>query len=86
MRAKYATTCPKCGKKVPIGELIEKIGEKYGHQACAPKRRSSLPSKGSARREFERNKARIEAGETFRGHKPSDWSRGESPSTPRPRR
>ncbi|MFF1918464.1 hypothetical protein ACFVYE_44535 [Streptomyces sp. NPDC058239] len=40
----------------------------------------------AAEREFARNKARIESGETFRAQKPSDWRRGSSRSSARPAR
>ncbi|MFI1018227.1 hypothetical protein [Streptomyces sp. NPDC020965] len=54
--------------------------EGWGHPGCAPRKLSA------AEREFARNKARIEAGETFRGQKPSDWRLGSSPSSTRPAR
>jgi hypothetical protein len=67
LRAKYATPCEVCGEIVKVGALIARVGDTYGHSACA---------------EYARNKQLIEAGTTFRGHKASDWSRGRSPSSP----
>ncbi|MGN6132572.1 MAG: hypothetical protein ACTHOK_19750 [Nocardioidaceae bacterium] len=71
LTAKFNTTCEVCGEVVKVGSAIARVGEKYGHPACA---------------EYARNKRRIEAGETYRGHKVSDWSRGTSPSSSKPRR
>ncbi|MFB8105869.1 hypothetical protein ACFC3O_24045 [Streptomyces sp. NPDC056007] len=80
LRAAYGGTCPVCFKDYAKGEVITKVTEGWGHPGCAP-RRLSAPE-----REFARNKARIESGETFRGQKPSDWRRGASPSSTRPAR
>lgn len=71
LTAKFTTTCEVCEKVVTVGSAIARVGEKYGHPACA---------------EYARNKRRIEAGETYRGHKASDWSCGTSPSSSKPRR
>ncbi|WP_406423666.1 hypothetical protein OHA59_49455 [Streptomyces sp. NBC_01589] len=57
-----------------------KVTDGWGHPGCAPQQMSA------AEREFARNKARIESGETFRARKPSDWRRGFSPSSTRPAR
>jgi hypothetical protein len=71
LKAKFNTTCEVCGETVKFGSSIARVGEKYGHPACA---------------EYARNKRRIEAGETYRGRKVSDWSRGTSPSSSKTRR
>jgi hypothetical protein len=80
LRAAYGGTCPACFKDYAKGEVITKVTEGWGHPGCAPRKLSA------AEREFARNKARIESGETFRGQKPSDWRRGASPSSSRPAR
>jgi hypothetical protein len=80
VRAAYPGTCPACFKDYAKGEVITKVTDGWGHPGCAPRQMSA------AEREFARNKARIESGETFRGQKPSDWRRGASPSSTRPAR
>ncbi|MER6317045.1 hypothetical protein ABT237_25250 [Streptomyces sp. NPDC001581] len=80
LRAAYGGTCPACFKDYAKGEVITKVAEGWGHPGCAPRKLSA------AEREFARNKAGIEAGETFRGQKPSDWRLGSSPSNTRPAR
>lgn len=80
LRAAYGGTCPACFKDYAKGEVITKVADGWGHPGCAPRPLSV------AEREFARNKARIESGETFRGQKPSDWRRGASPSSSRPAR
>ncbi|GLX49703.1 hypothetical protein Shyhy01_26530 [Streptomyces hygroscopicus subsp. hygroscopicus] len=80
VRAAYPGACPACFKDYAKGEAITKVADGWGHPGCAPRQMSA------AEREFARNKARIESGETFRGRKPSDWRRGASPSSTRPAR
>ncbi|WP_189716425.1 hypothetical protein [Streptomyces chryseus] len=80
LRAAYPGTCPACFKDYAKDEVITKVADGWGHPGCAPRPLSA------AEREFARNKARIESGETFRGQKPSDWRRGASPSSSRPAR
>ncbi|MGW6206291.1 hypothetical protein ACWF9B_21945 [Streptomyces sp. NPDC055089] len=80
VRAAYGGTCPACFKDYAKGEAITKVTDGWGHPGCAPRKLST------AEREFARNKARIESGETFRGQKTSDWRRGSSPSSTRPAR
>ncbi|MDP9607749.1 hypothetical protein [Streptomyces demainii] len=80
VRAAYPGTCPACFKDYAKGEVITKVTDRWRHRGCAPRQLSA------AEREFARNKARIESGETFRGQKPSDWRRGASPSSTRPAR
>ncbi|MFE3591383.1 hypothetical protein ACFXOY_28215 [Streptomyces niveus] len=80
VRAEFPGTCPACFKGYGKGEVITKVTDGWGHPGCAPRQMSA------AEREFARNKARIESGETFRGQKPSDWRRGASPSSTRPAR
>lgn len=80
VRADYPGTCPACFKDYDKGAVITKVGETWGHPGCAPRQLSA------AEREFERNKARIESGQTFRSRKPSDWRLGSSPSNTRPAR
>ncbi|OQD51647.1 hypothetical protein BM536_038930 [Streptomyces phaeoluteigriseus] len=80
VRAAYPGTCPACFKDYGKGEVITKAGESWGHPGCAPRQMSA------AEREFARNKAAIERGETFRSRKPSDWRLGSSPSNTRPAR
>jgi hypothetical protein len=45
------------------------------------KQRQPLTAEQRAEREAARNKALIDAGETFAGHKPSDWRRGRRGTT-----
>lgn len=80
IRAAYPGTCPACFQGYGKGEVITKVSEGWGHPGCAPRHLSA------AEREFARNKARIESGETFRAQKSSDWRRGASPSSTRPAR
>ncbi|MCX4902387.1 hypothetical protein [Streptomyces sp. NBC_00892] len=80
VRAAYPGTCPACFKDYAKGEVITKVTDGWGHPGCAPRQMSA------AEREFARNKARIESGETFRGQKLSGWRRGASPSSTRPAR
>lgn len=80
VRAAYPGICPACFKDYDKGTVITKVGENWGHPGCAPRQPSA------AQREFERNKARIDSGETFRSRKPSDWRRGASVSSTRPAR
>ncbi|MCA1221616.1 hypothetical protein [Streptomyces sp. 8L] len=80
VRAAYPGTCPACFKDYAKGDVITKVTDGWGHPGCAPRQMSA------AEREFARNKARIESGETFRAQKPSDWRRGASPSSTRPAR
>lgn len=78
VRAAYGGTCPACCKEYGKSEAITKATDGWRHAGCAPRNPSA------AEREFGRNKARIEAGETFRGQKPPDWRLGSSPSSTRP--
>lgn len=80
VRAAYPGTCPACCKGYSKGEVISKVADGWGHPGCAPRRLSA------AEKEFARNKARIESGETFRSRKPSDWRLGASPANTRPAR
>ncbi|WP_432038643.1 hypothetical protein [Streptomyces cucumeris] len=80
VRAVYPGTCPICFKAYDKGEVITRVTDGWGHPGCAPAQLSP------AEREFARNKARIESGETYRAQKPSDWRRGASPSSTRPAR
>ncbi|MFF0142364.1 hypothetical protein ACFYRN_38735 [Streptomyces sp. NPDC005227] len=80
LRAAYPGTCPACFKDYGKGDVITKVIGGWGHPGCAPRQMSA------AEREFARNKARIESGETFRAQKASDWRRGSSPSSTRPAR
>ncbi|MEU2855637.1 hypothetical protein [Streptomyces syringium] len=80
VRAVCRGTCPACLKDYDKGVVIMKVSEGWGHLACAPRKMSA------AEREFARNKAAIESGETFRSRKPSDWRLGSSPSSTRPAR
>ncbi|MEU3480952.1 hypothetical protein ACI2LO_31515 [Streptomyces sp. NPDC033754] len=77
VRAAYGGICPVCVKDYSKGEVITKGPEGWGHPGCAPRKLSA------AEREFARNKARIESGETFRSQKTSDWRLGSSPSSSR---
>lgn len=77
IRAQFGGTCPACMREYGRGEPVRKVGLGWGHPKCAP---------SSAELEFARNKARIEAGETFRSRKPSDWRMGASPSNTKPAR
>ncbi|MFJ6669050.1 hypothetical protein [Streptomyces sp. NPDC091383] len=59
------------------GEVVTKVSDRWGYPGCAPGQHFA------AEREFARNKARIESGETFRSQRPSNWRRGASPSSTR---
>lgn len=63
-----------CCKVYEKGTVITKVGENWGRSGLAPREPSP------AEREFERNKARIDSGETFHSRKPSGWRRGASVS------
>jgi hypothetical protein len=80
LRAGFPGTCPSCLKDYAKGEVITKVADGWGHPGCAPRKLAA------GEREFARNKARIESGETFRARKPSDWRLGASPSNTRPAR
>ncbi|MFK0047529.1 hypothetical protein ACIQU4_26190 [Streptomyces sp. NPDC090741] len=80
LRAAYPGTCPVCLKDYGKGDVITKVADGWGQPACTPRRLSA------AEREFARNEARIESGETYRAQKPSDWRLGSSPSSSRPAR
>lgn len=75
VRAAFAGTCPVCMRHFDRGTEVQRVGNGWGHAACA--------APGRAAAEFRRNKAAIEAGATFRGRKPSTWRRGTSPSSSR---
>ncbi|MEU6775098.1 hypothetical protein [Streptomyces sp. NPDC046759] len=79
-RAAYPGTCQTCFKDYGEGEVITEVTDGWGHLGCAPRQMYA------AEREFARNKAGIESGEAFRGHKLADWRRGASPSNTRPAR
>ncbi|WP_329583028.1 hypothetical protein [Streptomyces sp. NBC_01361] len=80
LQAAYPGTCPACSKGYGKGEAITKVTDGWGHPGCTPRQLSATE------REFARNKARIESGETYHAQKPSDWRRGSSPSSTRPAR
>ncbi len=74
--ARAAGTCAVCSKSFPAGtRIMSTTTGGWGHSACV-----------TAARGATRNKARIEAGETFAGHQQSGWRRGQSPSSNRPKR
>lgn len=77
IRAQFGGTCPACLREYGRGEPIRRVGQGWGHPKCVP---------SGAELEFARNKACIEAGETFRSRKPSDWKMGASPSNTKPAR
>ncbi|MGS2645068.1 hypothetical protein [Streptosporangium sp. G12] len=66
--ARFAGTCVGCGQGYPAQTLIEKVEQGWAHPACAQAMRA---------------RARILAGETYRGRKAPDWRRGSSPSSTR---
>ncbi|MFE9399909.1 hypothetical protein [Streptomyces flavidovirens] len=68
------------GGKPTAKKTTAKVTDGWGHPGCTPRKLSA------AEREFARNKARIESGETYRAQKPPDWRRGASPSSTRPAR
>ncbi|MGV9342939.1 hypothetical protein [Streptomyces sp. NPDC003688] len=78
--ATYAGTCPACSKNYGKADAITKMPDGWGHPGCASQQLAA------ADREFARNKAQVESGETYRARKPSDWRRGSSPSSTRPTR
>lgn len=77
VRAADPSTCPACLKDYGKGDIITKVTDGWGHPGCAPRRPSA------AELTFAKNKARIDSGDSFRGHKPSDWRLGASPSSSR---
>jgi hypothetical protein len=77
VRAQFGGVCPVCERGYGKGSAIRKVGEGWGHPQCAPSK---------AELEFARNKARFEAGVTFRSRKRSDWRMGASPSNTKPAR
>ncbi len=66
--ASFAGTCRTCERDYPAGTRLGKVGDGWAHLACA---------------EAVRERDRILRGETFAGHKPSDWRRGKAPSSTR---
>ncbi|MFF8280688.1 hypothetical protein ACF05T_32235 [Streptomyces lateritius] len=74
-RAAYGGTCPAC-LRTRQGRGHQEGNRWLGTSRLRPRQLST------AEREF----ARIEAGETVRGQKPSDWRLGSSPSSTRPAR
>jgi hypothetical protein len=85
-------SCPICRK--PLGKRpTEKARSgKTCHASCLKQAKTAGTSgakppaprqwnTAAAEREFARNKEAIESGQTFRGHKPTGWRLGGSPST-----
>lgn len=59
--AKFPGKCVGCERRYPVGTPIERTEQGYAHEACADAIKA---------------RAVILAGETFRGHKPSEWRVG----------
>jgi hypothetical protein len=87
-----ARSCPICRKPLGKQPTAEARSGKTCHASCLKQAKNAgtagakpaAPRKwntAAAEREFARNKEAIESGRTFRGHKPSDWRLGGSPST-----
>lgn len=71
-RAKFAGTCPTCGEEIKAGAQAQMVsGAAHHYPGCS----RHAEAKGA-----------IERGETFASQKPSDYRRGSSPSSTRPRR
>ncbi|MEU8024697.1 hypothetical protein AB0B88_21050 [Micromonospora haikouensis] len=66
--ARFPGICVTCERGYPAGVRLGQVGDGWAHLACA---------------EAVRERDRILRGETFAGHKPSDWRRGKAPSSTR---
>ena len=45
LKAKYPGPCPKCGKKIDVGDDIIKVGKKWVHVGCEKKCLANISSK-----------------------------------------
>ncbi|MEV0982315.1 hypothetical protein [Streptomyces sp. NPDC049915] len=85
-----ARSCPICRKPLGKAATAKARSGKTCHASCltqAQKASSGKPAAprqwntAAAEREFARNKARIEDGQTFRARQATGWKLGGSPST-----
>jgi len=74
--------CKVCAKPIEPSQKSVRYQDGWKHASHAAKKPSGS-AVTRAEREFERNKARIESGETFASQKPSDWHRKSKPPAPR---
>ncbi|MEU7380938.1 hypothetical protein AB0A91_13185 [Streptomyces sp. NPDC042207] len=80
-----AIRCAKCQKPFTVGESIKTEGRCFYHLACFYMRATKAAER-RIREEAEEKRADQEAcadaaaEESMRGHKPSDWRLGKSPS------
>lgn len=66
--ARFPGTCVTCERGYAAGARLDKLPDGWAHVDCA---------------NAVRERDRILRGETFAGHKPSDWRRGKGPSSSR---
>jgi hypothetical protein len=84
-----ARTCPVCRKPLGKQPTAKARSGKSCHATCLQQAKEAGAGMASprtwdtaaAKREFARNKARIEAGTTFRARQSTGWRVGGSPST-----
>lgn len=72
LSAKFPGTCPLCNAQVAPGDPIGRWMGSWAHRACV-----------EGWRQFESNQLKILSGQTFAGHKPSDWKRKPASKAPR---
>jgi len=75
MQCRSEATCQVCKKTINRGADVEWARTGLAHEDCA-----------DPFRVFEQNKARIEAGETYRAQAPSAWRLGRSPGSTKAKR
>lgn len=91
-RRATSKTCAICRKPLGKRPTAKAKSGKTCHASCLTRAQQagngnaqpSAPRQwntAAAEREFARNKEAVEAGRTYRGHKPSGWRLGGSPST-----
>jgi hypothetical protein len=88
-RYRTARACPICRKPLGKAPTAKARSGKTCHASCLQQAKTSGNGgagprqwdTAAAEREFARNKARIEAGATFRARQSTGWKLGGSPST-----
>jgi hypothetical protein len=80
-----ATRCAKCSKAFTTGESIKSESGRVYHLACFYMRtskatRRQIRQQAEEKRADQDSRADAAAEESMRGHKPSDWRLGKSPS------
>jgi hypothetical protein len=86
-----ARSCPICRKPLGKRPTVKAKSGKTCHASCLKQAQQAgtggkppAPRQwntAAAEREFTRNKEAVESGRTYRGHKPTGWRLGSSPST-----